>query len=282
MIRIDPDVFTYQEELDYSKETIVVTGFGGTDRIVEALKKAGRRFMLVDETGTEHPDHEAAEAAYTSGSYTPNYCSQPTVTDAGVEMYLDCKGAIEKAMADTLRQVLREELEAGRPYRQGQGRLIVGRSCREGLGVAHAAIRALVSMSGHAEPPAGRVRPMGMPVSLRLSIALVACSLVTACSSGEVGVSSGDGDCTSQYDVVADGPTWPGLRRALLDSEEWGPVARLRVLPNPEDLGDGHGQHDIVRVVDLLNERGRRIVFTEVWRTDSGGWRAGVWSQCID
>jgi hypothetical protein len=34
--------------------------------------------------------------------------------------------------------------------------------------------------------------------------------------------------------------------------------------------------------VDLLNRKGRRLAQVEVWRTESGAWRAGIWLQCID
>ena len=112
MIRLDPDVFTYQDDLDYSKETFIVTGTEGTEAVVTALERAAHRFMLVDETGAEHPDFDAADAALSSGLYTPNYCSGPQVTEHGVEMYLDCKGAIEDPMAKRLREILREELQA--------------------------------------------------------------------------------------------------------------------------------------------------------------------------
>jgi hypothetical protein len=44
----------------------------------------------------------------------------------------------------------------------------------------------------------------------------------------------------------------------------------------------GAGNQDAVRVVDLLNRQGRRLAQADVWRTEAGGWRAGVWSQCID
>lgn len=111
-ITIDPDVFTYQEDLGYSKETFVVTGVEDDQVVVSALTQAGERFMLVDETGVEHADSSAAEAAFGSGLYTPNYVSDPEVTDAGVQLYLDCKGSIEDPMARTLRRILREELAA--------------------------------------------------------------------------------------------------------------------------------------------------------------------------
>lgn len=111
-ITIDPDVFTYQEDLGYSKEVFVVVGAEDDQVVVTALTRAGGRFMLVDETGEEHADSEGAEAALMAGLYTPNYVSEPEITEVGVELYLDCKGSIEDPMARTLRRILREELEA--------------------------------------------------------------------------------------------------------------------------------------------------------------------------
>jgi hypothetical protein len=112
MIEIDPDVFTYQEEEGFSKETFVVTGAFDESAVVRALEQAGRRFMRVDETGVEHADEESAEAALESGLYTPNYVADPEITAAGVRVYVDCKGSIEDPMAEKLREILREELEA--------------------------------------------------------------------------------------------------------------------------------------------------------------------------
>ena len=113
MIHIDPDVFTFQEDLDYSKETFVVTGAQGSGAVVKALEKAAGRFMLVDETGVEHPDYQSLESATEAADlYTPNWVAEPKITDRGVEMYVDCKGSIADPMAEKLREILREELEA--------------------------------------------------------------------------------------------------------------------------------------------------------------------------
>jgi carboxypeptidase C (cathepsin A) len=111
VIQIDPDVFTHQPDLDYSNETFVVTDTDQTEAVVAALHSAARRFMRVDESGVEHADDATAQAAFESGLYTPNYCSDPEITEDGVQMYLDCKGAIEDPMARTLRDVLHQELE---------------------------------------------------------------------------------------------------------------------------------------------------------------------------
>jgi len=106
-VTIDDDVFTYDDDLGFSKETFVVTGDVETDIVVLALHRASARFLVVDEEGTEHPWSSRTEA---SELYTPNYVSEPRVTDRGVELYLDCKGAIEPPMSLTLRRVLHEEL----------------------------------------------------------------------------------------------------------------------------------------------------------------------------
>jgi hypothetical protein len=112
VVEIDADVFTYQEELGYSNENFLVSGARDVQSVVTGLEAAGRRFLLVDQTGVEHPDRESAVAAVEAGLFTPNYVADPQVTEVGVEMYVDCKGVIAPPMADKLRQVLREELEA--------------------------------------------------------------------------------------------------------------------------------------------------------------------------
>jgi hypothetical protein len=65
-----------------------------------------------------------------------------------------------------------------------------------------------------------------------------------------------------------------------LGYKERGPVASLRTQARGHDVGAG--DQDAVRVVDLLTTKGRRLVQVDVWRTEAGGWRAGVWSQCTD
>lgn len=117
---------------------------------------------------------------------------------------------------------------------------------------------------------------MVVTASLRLVSAAVAAGLLSACVSS----SEGDGDCVSRYDPVASAPTWGDLEDAMLAHQEHGPVASVRVQGRGRDVGAGN--EDAVRVVDLLDRRGRRLVQVDVWRTESGGWRAGVWSQCID
>jgi hypothetical protein len=111
---------------------------------------------------------------------------------------------------------------------------------------------------------------------LPFALALAASGLTGACLSQD----SGDDDCVSHYTTVASAPTWEGLKGAMLDYRERGRVVSLRTQARGKDVGAGN--RDAVRVVDLLNRNGRRLAQVDVWRTDAGGWRAGVWSQCID
>jgi hypothetical protein len=123
-----------------------------------------------------------------------------------------------------------------------------------------------------------------MSVLVRWSVALVACSVLTACAGGYDDVhvgSSGDGDCTSHYEPVASAATWAGLKEAMLADDDWGRVASLRIQARGDEIDSGAGDEEVVRVVDLLSHRGRRLIQVDVWRTDIG-WAAGVWSQCID
>ena len=66
----------------------------------------------------------------------------------------------------------------------------------------------------------------------------------------------------------------------MLGDQTWGNVTSVRTQARGADVGAG--DEDAVRVVDLLNRKGRRLVQADVWRTDSWAWRAGVWNQCID
>jgi hypothetical protein len=116
---------------------------------------------------------------------------------------------------------------------------------------------------------------MGMTASVRLGLAALACGLLSACA----GTTEG-GDCLSHYNPVASAPTWEGLKAAMLDYKERGRVASVRTQARGHDVGAG--DQAAVRVVDLLNRNGRRLVQVDVWRTDAGAWRAGLWSQCID
>ena len=116
---------------------------------------------------------------------------------------------------------------------------------------------------------------MSMTASARLGLAVLVCGMLTACAG-----TTGGGDCVSHYDSVASAPTWEGLKDAMLDYQERRRVASIRTQARGRDVGAG--DQDAVRVVDLLNRNGRRLAQVDVWRTDAGAWRAGVWSQCID
>lgn len=120
---------------------------------------------------------------------------------------------------------------------------------------------------------------MGMAWFVRWVVPALACLSLSSCS-GTTGSTGGDGDCVSHYDEVASAPTWPALKSAMLDSTDWGRVASLRIQAQGEDVGAG--DQEAVRVVDLLGRNGRRLIQVDVWRTETGGWSAGAWSQCID
>ena len=117
---------------------------------------------------------------------------------------------------------------------------------------------------------------MAMTHAARIALAVAACGALAACAST---TETGD-DCVSHYASVTGAPTWQALEAALAESEEWGRVASVRTNARGDDVGAG--DQDAVRVVDLLDRKGRRLVQVDVWRTESGGWRAGDWSQCID
>lgn len=107
---------------------------------------------------------------------------------------------------------------------------------------------------------------------------LLACGLLSACESS----SNEYGNCDSHYDPVASAPTWAGLKAKMVASTQRGRlVASLRTQARGDEVVSV-GDEKAVRVVDLLDQQGRRLVQVEVWRTDSGGWASGAWSQCID
>jgi hypothetical protein len=109
---IADSVFATSADGDVANETILLTGAVDPAMGEAALHSAGERFMLVDETGVEHPTPEAAEAALAQGLYTPNYVADPLRTDLGIELYVDTKGWIPDPMRDTFRRILVEELIA--------------------------------------------------------------------------------------------------------------------------------------------------------------------------
>ena len=116
---------------------------------------------------------------------------------------------------------------------------------------------------------------MGVTSSLRVGLAVLAFGLLHACAdTTEVG------DCVSYYDTIARARTWDALEDAMLDNNDWGRVVSVRTQARGNDVGAG--DQDVVRVVDLLDRSGRRLVQADVWRTENGVWRAGVWNQCTD
>lgn len=117
---------------------------------------------------------------------------------------------------------------------------------------------------------------MGMTTSMRVSLAGLACAMLSVGCAGATEPS----DCVSHYEPVAGAETWRGLKDEMLAYEDRGRVASVRIQARGDDVGAG--DHDVVRVVDLLNRKGRRLVQVDVWRTDAGDWRAGIWKQCVD
>jgi hypothetical protein len=114
-----------------------------------------------------------------------------------------------------------------------------------------------------------------MRPSLGKLLTIFVCLVLSACADTTDG-----GDCVSAYDPVATAPTWRGLKEALLDTTERGSVDRVRIQARGDDVGAGN--KNAVRVVDLLDQDGERLAQVDVWRTDKGGWTAGIWKQCID
>ena len=105
---IDDDV--YDDGDITSNETIVVESTASVAAVVAALTSAAERMMLVGEDGREYTEHELDADGFEV--YTPNYVSAVTFYEGGDPgFYVDCKGAIEPAMATQFRQVPIEELQ---------------------------------------------------------------------------------------------------------------------------------------------------------------------------
>jgi hypothetical protein len=122
---------------------------------------------------------------------------------------------------------------------------------------------------------------MAMTAFVRMGLSVLSCGVLSACAGTTSSTSDfGGRGCVSHYLPVASAPTWADLKDAMLSYEERGRVASLRTQARGVDVGGG--DQDAVRVVDLLNRSGRRLAQADVWRTDAGAWRAGIWSQCID
>ncbi len=111
-VRIDPAVYAFDERLGYSHEAILVRGSFDPAAGVAALDRVAARFLLVDETGVEHDSDAGFPPLGPDGNelYTPNYVGDPVIRPGGVELYVDCKAAIEPGMRETFLRILREEL----------------------------------------------------------------------------------------------------------------------------------------------------------------------------
>ena len=108
MIEIGDEV--YSTDGDHrSNETIFLTGAFEAEAGIEALKRAADRFMSTGEDGVEYED---IDVAYERSIYTPNYTSEPEVTEFGIKLYVDCKSVIEDPMRTTFRRILTEEVRA--------------------------------------------------------------------------------------------------------------------------------------------------------------------------
>jgi hypothetical protein len=105
------EAFGFWPDRTTSYESVLLSGQFDIDVAVSALRRAGARFILVTEDGTEHLTEESV---FATGLYNPNYVADPKVRADGIEFYVDCKGVIEPPMAATFRRILREELEAAR------------------------------------------------------------------------------------------------------------------------------------------------------------------------
>jgi hypothetical protein len=122
---------------------------------------------------------------------------------------------------------------------------------------------------------------MAMKAFVGMGLSVLFCGTLNACTGTTSSTSDfGGGGCVSHYLPVASAPTWEGLKDAMLSYRERGRVASVRTQARGVDVGGG--DQDAVRVADLLNRNGRRLAQADVWRTDTGAWRAGIWSQCID
>lgn len=114
-VTVDPDIFdsqgeAYPDPLDgwWGPSPFFLVVSDETDKAAEALHAAIGRCMRVDGKGNELT---AAEMAST-GEYPANYCSPVYLTARGPMAYLDTKGELPRAMAETMLRILVEEFEA--------------------------------------------------------------------------------------------------------------------------------------------------------------------------
>jgi hypothetical protein len=117
-VTVDPDIFdrqgnAYEDPEDgwEGPSPFFLAVSDERDKAAQALYIASRRLMYVDNEGNVVTESERANPqGYTR--YTPNYYSPVYLTEAGPVIYLDTKGELSRAMADTMLRILVEELEA--------------------------------------------------------------------------------------------------------------------------------------------------------------------------
>jgi hypothetical protein len=116
-ISMGSDVLVSRADGSASNEVVLFSGAFDVDVAIAALERAGARFLLVDDRGTEYATEAEVEEAlqrHEPGEfYTPNYVADPKVVGNGIELYVDCKGVIPTPMGATFRRILREELRRG-------------------------------------------------------------------------------------------------------------------------------------------------------------------------
>ncbi|MGW6128856.1 hypothetical protein ACWFNE_02390 [Cellulomonas sp. NPDC055163] len=110
-VTVDPDVFG-ESDVDGWNGWNTSPGFRvqseDTQGAVDALRRAGNRFHLVDEVGDEITEDER----YTTDLYTPNWVSGVTLYDVGAELVVDTKGDCSGPMGRAMIRILVEELES--------------------------------------------------------------------------------------------------------------------------------------------------------------------------
>ncbi len=108
-MRIAEDVYGPREDGFGSNETVRLAGFADHDQARDALARVAARFMLIDETGHEHPDWEAVRAL-NGDPDSLSFASDPTDGRCGLYLYVDCRTNIEEPLRQRFIEVLEEEL----------------------------------------------------------------------------------------------------------------------------------------------------------------------------
>jgi hypothetical protein len=111
VIEIADEVYSTVGPARTALETIFLTGGFESAAGMQAIARVAERFMFVGADGVEYDDIEIPSDR---GIYTPNYCSDPEMTEFGIEFYVDCKSVIPAPMRTTFRRILEEELRAAR------------------------------------------------------------------------------------------------------------------------------------------------------------------------